>query len=67
MFALEFEKEVDWEQRRYEIVKDIIVRFVTHNDYEIRNEWYRMKAQYIQDAIEAADAIIAELQKGGEK
>lgn len=23
MFALEFEKEIDWEQRRYEIAKDV--------------------------------------------
>lgn len=54
---------IDWEQRRYDIVKGILVRFITHGDYEVRNEWYRMKTQYIRDAIEDADTIIEELRK----
>lgn len=60
---LETGKPIDWEQRRYEIVRDIIVRLVTHEDGCIRNEWFRMKEQYISDAIEAADVIIERLKK----
>lgn len=52
MFALEFEKEIDWEQRRYEIAKAI---FAYHQTYTA------------SEAVEAADDLIAELQKGGEK
>lgn len=62
-FQLEFGKEPDWEQRRYEIAKDILVRLITHEDGCIRNEWSRMKEQYISDAIEAADVIIEGLKK----
>lgn len=54
---------IDWEQRRYEIVKDILVRIITHEDAFIRNDWFRMKSQYIRDTIEDADAIIKELKK----
>ncbi len=60
---LESGKPIDWEQRRYEIAKDIIVRFITHEDCEVRNEWHRMKAQYIRYAIEDADTIIEGLKK----
>lgn len=60
---LEAGKPIDWEQRRYEIVKDILVRLITHEDGCIRNEWSRMKEQYISDTIEAADVIIEGLKK----
>lgn len=55
--------EPDWEQRRYEIVKDILVQLIAHEDGCIRNEWSRMKSQYVKDAIEDADAIIKELKE----
>lgn len=51
----------DWEQRRYEIAKDILPNTIFDflDDNEIRNG-----AQY---AVKCADALIAELKKGGEK
>lgn len=32
MFALEFSKEIDWEQRRYEIAKDMMAVIERHNN-----------------------------------
>lgn len=49
---LETGKPIDWEQRRYEIAKAI---FAYHQTYTA------------SEAVEAADDLIAELQKGGEK
>lgn len=51
----------DWEQRRYEIAKDILPNTIFDflDDNEIRNG-----AQY---AVKCADALIAELKKGGEE
>lgn len=51
----------DWEQRRYEIAKNILPNTIFDflDDNEIRNG-----AQY---AVKCADALIAELKKGGEK
>lgn len=57
MYALEFEKEIDWEQRRYEIAKDILA--ATY-DFPMDGK------SYAKVAVGVADALIAELKKGGQ-
>lgn len=54
MYALEFEKDIDWEQRRYEIAKDVFAS--TYNIFQNKG--------LAKMAVHAADALIAELQKG---
>lgn len=53
--ALEFEKAIDWEQRRYEIAKECVAILM-------RNEITLKDAAKI--SVEQADALIAELKKG---
>ncbi len=65
---LEFIKEephktIDWEQRRYEIAKDMMTAAEQHNNDTTGFRDTMAQAQY---AIECADALIAELKKGGE-
>lgn len=55
MYALEFEKDIDWEQRRYEIAKDVFAS--TYNIFQNKG--------LEKMAVHAADALIAELKKGG--
>lgn len=57
---LEFIKasDIDWEQRRYEIAKDILA--ATY-DFPMDGK------SYAKVAVGVADALIAELKKGGEK
>lgn len=51
----------DWEQRRYEIAKDIL-------PHTILLEYYgKGLDRGVKDAVMIADALIAELKKGGEK
>lgn len=54
MFALEFEKEVDWEQRRYEIAKECIAALM-HIEITLEDA--------AKISVEQADALIAELKK----
>lgn len=50
----------DWEQRRYEIAKDILPHTIL--------EYYGKGLERgVKDAVMIADALIAELKKGGEK
>lgn len=51
----------DWEQRRYEIAKDIL-------PHTILLEYYGKGFERgVKDAVMIADALIAELKKGGEE
>lgn len=50
----------DWEQRRYEIAKDIL----PHTILEYCGKGLERS---VKDAVMIADALIAELKKGGEK
>lgn len=52
--------KIDWEQRRYEISKDVIAAFMSNSNSNIFGGSTESQAQY---AIEYADALIAELQK----
>lgn len=58
------EKVIDWEQRRYEIAKEIIGHI-----YEIifNVDYYVPRELIVEDAIKYADTLIKELKKGGEK
>lgn len=62
---LEFleEKDIDWEERRYEIAKAMMAAFERHNN---NVSGFKNSTQQAQYAIECADALIAELKKGGE-
>lgn len=65
MFSLEFEKNIDWEQRRYEIAKEMMpVAYQESRNVLLRggNVGYNDVAQA---AVEFADMLIAELKKGG--
>ena len=63
---LEFleEKDIDWEERRYEIAKAMMAAFERHNN---NVSGFKNSTQQAQFAIECADALIAELKKGGER
>ena len=58
------EKDIDWEERRYEIAKAMMAAFERHNN---NVSGFKNSTQQAQFAIECADALIAELKKGGEK
>ena len=51
---------IDWEQRRYEIAKDMMAVAERHNNETTGFKSPKQQAQY---AIECADAIMAELKK----
>lgn len=53
----ESHKNIDWEQRRYEIAKEVFASI-----YDIFQNEHLEKV-----AVHAADALIAELKKGGEQ
>lgn len=53
-------RTIDWEQRRYEIAKDILPHILL--------EYYGKGLERgVKDAVMIADALIAELKKGGER
>ena len=53
-------KAVDWEQRRYEIAKEMIAAFLSNSSREIYEGDFKTQAEY---AVVFADALIAELKK----
>ena len=61
MFALEFENEIDWEQRRYEIARDMLAAIESNADPRMYQGTF---IELSKQAIEFADALIAELKKG---
>lgn len=61
--ALEFEKNIDWEQRRYEIAKAVMQGRLS-NQYGDVLVGERDFARVAANAVEFADALIAELKKG---
>lgn len=58
------QKDIDWEERRYEIAKNMMAVIERHND---EATGFKNPTQQAQFALECADALIAELKKGGEK
>lgn len=63
MYALEFEKGIDWEQRRYEIAKDMMAAFLSNS---CSNVYLGNPDEQAKYAVTFADALIAELKKGGQ-
>ena len=51
-------KEIDWEQRRYEIAKDMIAAFLSNSNQQI---YMGSFAEQAKDAVKYADALINEL------
>ena len=50
-------KEIDWEQRRYEIVKEVVIKTIPLYSCP--------PSQRVETAIEIADTLIEELKKKG--
>ena len=57
------QRKVDWEQRRYEVAREIFTKNISPNT-DMPDEWIQSQAKL---AIRATDALIAELKKGGEE
>ena len=55
---------IDWEQRRYEIAKDMMAAFLSNYSDNIHSGNPDEQAKY---AVVFADALIAELKKGGQQ
>lgn len=53
-------KAVDWEQRRYEIAKEMIAAFLSNSSREIYEGDFKTQAEY---AVVFADALIAKLKE----
>ena len=51
---------IDWEQRRYEIAKDVLAAWYSNSDRMMRQGTLQGCSA---DAVEVADALIEELQK----
>ncbi len=62
--ALEFEKPIDWEQRRYEIAKGMLAACQSNAD---PNMFQMSMEEASKWAVMFADELIAELKKGGEE
>ena len=63
MYALEFEKDIDWEQRRYEVAKDMLAAFLSNS---CSNVYMGNPDEQAKCAVMFADALITELKKGGQ-
>ena len=59
-------KTIDWEQRRYEIAKEMLP-VIYYDDKPQEGEDYLTLNQAAHEAVRYADALITELKKGGEK
>ena len=55
------QREIDWEQRRYEIAKEAVRGIALNSDCFTRIEIETT----VNNALELADLLIAELKKGG--
>lgn len=60
--ALEFEKVIDWELRRYEIAKDMLAACQSNAHPKVFQMTMEEASKW---AVEFADYLIAELKKGG--
>lgn len=63
-------RQIDWEQRRYEIAKDMLVAIYIDDGNEQRdvdpnNAWFEFKSPQdsVREALRYADALIEELKK----
>lgn len=69
--ALEFEKNIDWEQRRYEIAKEMLHAIYLDDGNAERQDNSKLGFEFkslqgsAKEAVRFADALIAELKEGG--
>ena len=59
-------KTIDWEQRRYEIAKEMLP-VIYYDDKPQEGEDYLTLNEAAHEAVRYAEALIIELKKGGEK
>ena len=59
-------KTIDWEQRRYEIAKEMLSA-IYYDDKPQEGEDYLTLNEAAHEAVRYAEALIRELKKGGEK
>ena len=59
-------KTIDWEQRRYEIAKEMLPA-IYYDDKPQEGEEYLTLNETAHEAVRYAEALIRELKKGGEK
>ena len=59
-------KAIDWEQRRYEIAKEMLP-VIYYDDKPQEGEDYLTLNEAAHEAVRYAEALITELKKGGEK
>lgn len=52
-------KEIDWEQRRYELAKEAMQGYITSQDFK-----YDSNETLVKWSVSVADALIKELQGG---
>lgn len=57
--VLEFERVIDWEQRRYELIKELFLKWTGIDD--IKREV--IIKEHIRICVQTADALLAELKK----
>lgn len=57
---IEFVNYIDWEQRRYEIAKDVLAAFMSNSNSNVFGGSEKSQAEY---AVGYADALIDELKK----
>ncbi len=57
---IHYNKQIDWERRRYEIAKDVLAAYLSNSNDRINSG---TPHQFAVDAIELADALIEELKK----
>ena len=62
----EGDKIIDWEQRRYEIAKEMLPA-IYYDDKPQEGEDYLTLNEAAHEAVRYAEALIRELKKGGEK
>lgn len=59
------QREIDWEQRRYEIARDVLAGYITYGGNEILHQYYDVETRTCCRAVvKLADALIEELKKG---
>lgn len=68
---LEFDNPIDWEQRRFELVKAAMQGLCSNSEFERDYERFGSEISwaeyYSKNAMAIANAVIAEYRKGGER
>ena len=60
---VEESKEIDWEQRRYEIAKEVLAGLFANSDTSFRNTFKSFGADKYISVVQIADRLIEQLKK----